>query len=351
MHSAATNPALYGHQQVESLLLQKMKAGRLPHALLITGPRGVGKATLGYRLARHLLAGKPTEEAGLFGDSGPATLEMSEHDPVFGRVANKSHSDFFVLQGGHDHGKDINVAATREVPKFLSLTPGESRWRVVLIDSADALNPNAANALLKTLEEPPSNTLLMLISHNPGTLLPTIRSRCQHLGLAPLTLEDFQQILQAELGELDADTQKALHILSGGSPGQAIWLYQHESIAFYDELSGLVAELHDARCKPALLSFAERFAGKDNDTTWQNWQLLWPLLLTRILEQSHRRLNHALSHDEPLALAASLEHQPAPFWLDLWEESLQRQQETNHKYLDRKQTVLTLLLKAQGSIN
>ena len=142
---------LIAHGAAEKQLLALIAAKRLPHALLLTGPRGIGKATLAYRLARFLLA-PPAAGGSLFGEELPAeSLHVAPAHPTFRRVAAGSHPDLLVLEGrGHQGGGD---AQGRE---FLSLTPAEGEWRVVIIDCADAMNRSAANALLKTLEEPPS---------------------------------------------------------------------------------------------------------------------------------------------------------------------------------------------------
>src|SRR5215469_13580615 len=151
------NAALLGHEAAEAALLGAYRSGRLPHAWLFSGPRGIGKATLAFRFARFVLAGGG--EGGLFA-AAPTTLAMPPTHPVFRRVASGGHADLLVVERGLDSKRrklrsEIVVDDTRAIAGFLRLTPAEGNWRVVIVDGADLMNRNAANALLKTLEEPP----------------------------------------------------------------------------------------------------------------------------------------------------------------------------------------------------
>jgi DNA polymerase-3 subunit delta' len=191
------NPELFGHAAAERRLLDAWASGRLPHAWLICGPRGIGKATLAYRFARFLLkAGDAT------GGSGrPASLASDPQDPVFRRVAAGGHADLLTVERGWDKKRErrrgeIIVDDVRDVGAFLRLTPAEGGWRVVVVDSADEMNPNAANAILKVLEEPPRRAALLLVSHAPGRLLPTIRSRCCRLVLKPLAEDAVARLVR-----------------------------------------------------------------------------------------------------------------------------------------------------------
>ncbi|NBX04404.1 MAG: AAA family ATPase [Alphaproteobacteria bacterium] len=157
-----SNPTLLGHETQLSSLWADYESGKLAHGWLISGPRGIGKATLAYHFARGLLSGE---------------LEMDDSNPIFQRILADSHTDFRVIEPEYDPKKEefareISVEQAREIAQFMRLTPGESNWRVVIVDSIDQLNVNAANAILKILEEPPAQAILMLISHNPGKLLP-----------------------------------------------------------------------------------------------------------------------------------------------------------------------------------
>ena len=185
------NPDLLGHEAVEAELRRLFDSGRMPHALLLSGPRGIGKATLAFRLARFVLAqGGGGEQAGpsLFGDdsgggedAGSTGLATPPESGTFRRVASGGHADLLTVERSYDPSRrrlrgEIVVGDTREIGAFLRLTPADGGWRVVVVDGADEMNRNAANALLKILEEPPRRALLLLVAHSPGKLLPTIRS-------------------------------------------------------------------------------------------------------------------------------------------------------------------------------
>src|SRR6266851_3709932 len=189
------NPDLVGHEGAERELRRLDEVGRLPHAILLSGPRGIGKATLAFRLARFLLA-KGVERAGL-DENG---LAIDPESGVFRRVAAGGHADLLTIERAYDARRrrlrgEIVVEDAREITGFFRLTAAEEGWRVVVVDGAEEMNRSAANALLKVLEEPPRQALLLLVSHSPGRLLPTIRSRCRRFPLAALRGEVVMQLL------------------------------------------------------------------------------------------------------------------------------------------------------------
>lgn len=201
-----------GHEAAEAALASALESGRLHHAWLITGPKGVGKATLAYRFARRLL-GAP--------HAGPRALDADPDHPIARRIAALSHPDLRIIRRGlNEKGRsraEITVEEARALGGFFALKPAEGGFRVAVIDAADDLNRNAANAILKTLEEPPPRTVLLLVSHAPGGLLPTIRSRCRRLALKRLP---DAAVVEALGGDADASLLR----LAEGRPGRAIAL-------------------------------------------------------------------------------------------------------------------------------
>ncbi len=233
--SPRANPDLLGHEAGERTLLAAAQGGRLAHAWLITGPAGIGKATLAFRFARYLLAGgrhpgqgSLLSAAGNEADEGTGLFVAPDH-PAFRRVAGGGHADLLTIERSFDDRRDrlrreIVVDDVRAIGAFLAQTPAEGGWRIVVVDSADALNRNAANALLKGLEEPPDRALLLLVSDAPGGLLPTIRSRCRRLALQPLPTDIVNALLGRYQPQLDDAERAVLVDLAEGSIGRALAL-------------------------------------------------------------------------------------------------------------------------------
>lgn len=324
---------LLGHNDVEQHLLQLYNARRFPHSLLVTGARGIGKATFAYRLARFLLT--PQEAAGgLFGDAlPPESLRVGPEKETFKRIAAGSHSDLLALEGD-----DIKIDQVRAVPAFLSMTPAESDWRVVIIDSADAMNRNAANALLKTLEEPPARAVLILISHNPGSLLPTIRSRCRTVRLMPLHEKNFSTIISNILPEITSEQRHALAVLSGGSAGDAIFFHEQDAVSLYRD----ILEQVTGNETTGLHGFADRLNRKEAAKQFETFGRLFMILQARMATLVNPAMQEVFSGEKE-TLAAIAAGKSADEWLELWDKSNQLLADTENLYLDKKQSVITLL--------
>ena len=234
---------LFGQEAAEAEFLSAFTGGRQHHAWLLTGPRGVGKATLAWRMARFLLADAPAE-AGLFGESpAPTSLDVDAAHPVARRVAALSDPGLLLIRRAWDHDRkrlksQITVEEVRRLNSFFGLSAAGGGRRVVIVDSADEMNPSAANALLKVLEEPPARANLLLISHQPARLLPTIRSRCRTLRLKPLDPEALNAAL-AQAG-VEVENGTALAELAGGSAGEALRLSTLDGPALYGQLVALL---------------------------------------------------------------------------------------------------------------
>lgn len=236
-----SNHLLIGHEEVETSLRQAWDAGRLSHALLLGGPEGIGKATFAYRLARFVLSG---------GRAPAGTLEIGADHPVSRQVAALSHPDLLVLRRTpNDAGKlptAIPAESVRKVRSFFGSTAALGGWRVCVVDTLDEMNATGANALLKTLEEPPERALFVLVSHAPGRLLPTIRSRCR---LVPLRALDNGQVraaldhLAGHLPDLERGRFDEAAAASGGSVREALALLSADRLAVRRATHALLDQL------------------------------------------------------------------------------------------------------------
>ena len=237
---------LHGHAAAERTVRDAFASGRMHHGWLVTGPEGIGKATLAWRMARFLLAQPAEAEAdGLFGaPPPPPSLDVAADHPVARRVAALSEPRLHLLRRTPDPKtgrmrSEITVDSTRKLKEFFALSAAEGGRRVVIVDTADEMNRSAANAILKLLEEPPDRATLILVSHRPGHLLPTIRSRCRLLRLAPLSPEPLARALAQAGIEVEAEAAESLAALAGGAPGAAIDLLAGDGLAFYTQLVAL----------------------------------------------------------------------------------------------------------------
>jgi len=252
--SPDANSYLIGHENEVELFLKSFNSKALHHGWLITGDEGIGKATLAYKIARFLLSAEDNKEY--------VSIDISPDSPVFGQVVQRSHPDFKVLErdytetdkkkllkaikqgdevdnelkGSLKRSAVIKVEDVRDVVSFLSKSSFNNGWRVVIVDSADDLNTSSANALLKILEEPPLKSILLLLSHNPGKLLPTIRSRCAKLALKPLKDDEVASLLRRYMPELKEVEIKGLVKIAGGSVGRAIKYAKNNALEMYENI-------------------------------------------------------------------------------------------------------------------
>lgn len=337
--SPAENPTFIGHTEIEQTFLDAWARGTMPHSLLFCGPKGVGKATFAFRLARFILSGG-NESGGLFG--GSSSLDIPPESPVFRRIMGQSHGDFLSITPDEKGATpSIKVDEIRTIGSFLAMTPSESQWRVVIIDAADDMNPNAANALLKVLEEPPSYCMIILISHQPGLLLPTIRSRCRTIPFLAPKDADFSAIVRTSLPRIaDIDLQ-ALYVLSYGSPGFALQLDELDAITLYQNL---IDTLNDdsATSAKGLAALNKQLANTKQKDLWQAWRHLWHLWQYRLtllqqgitipfISEADEQVLGTLCHRLSADALASLSQQAHTLFMDV---------QTLH--LDKKQVIASL---------
>lgn len=276
--------ALIGQEKAEAAFLEAFTAERLHHGWLLSGPRGIGKATLAWRIARFLLSQPLDDGDSLFGaPQGPTTLDTAPDLPICRRIAALSEPGLFLLRHGWDEKKkrlrtEITVNEVRKLHGFFALSAAEGGRRVVIVDSADAMNTSAANALLKLLEEPPARATLLLISHQPARLLPTIRSRCRALPLAPLGDTDLAEALAACGYEAMPDSGTLA--LAQGSVGAAVDLIESGGGAIYADLTQLWQQ--GPMSRPGALKLAESMTGAANRDRLEMFLRLCETFLARL---------------------------------------------------------------------
>jgi DNA polymerase-3 subunit delta' len=310
---------LEGQEPAERAFEDARARGRLHHAWLLTGPEGIGKATFAYRAARRLLGAPADPRYGLLG-SAP------DH-PVSRQIIARSHPDILVLEREGADGKPrkvIPVDDVRKLAEFFSKSPASAPHRVAIVDAADDLNVNAANALLKTLEEPPPRGVLLMVSHSPGRLLPTIRSRCRRLAFHPFSRDAAAAFVQRRL---DVNDEEALRLakMAGGAPGKALALAASDALAMDDAARTLLGDL--PRVDEALaLSLADRFRGGEG-------QAQFNLLLDRLADRVH-----AMSLDRAQQGIGPLDH-----WAQAWETLNRLPREVEALNLDRTDALFSAL--------
>ena len=347
---------LFGHRAAERALLDGWASGRLHHAWMITGPRGVGKSTLAHRFARFLLAnGDPDQGGSLFGDAPPVpdSLYVEPEHPVARRIAAEAHGDLKVLRRAVDpktgrERSEIVIADVRALNDFYSKTSAEGGWRVAIVDSADELNRNAANALLKTLEEPPARSILLLVAHMPGRVLPTIRSRCRRLALKPLEPDAVAGILETLTPDLAPRDREVLAALADGSPGRALELAQADGLTLYRSMVSLLDSLPDLSPR-ATLALAEAVTGKGKE---RNFVLLGDLLaglLSRLVRFAVDGGREAVPGEAEI-LARMSGMTDLDRWIEVWENSSELSRQCEALNLDRKQVVITIMNRLAGAV-
>jgi DNA polymerase-3 subunit delta' len=321
------NPLLLGQEPAEVLLLEALRSRRMHHAWLITGPEGVGKATLAYRLARRLLAGPPA--------TGEDSLAVSAGSPVFRRVAAGSHADLMTVELAYDTKRkrmktQIAVEDVRGIAHFMSLTPAEGGWRVVVVDGAEELNANSANALLKVLEEPPPRAILLLVCGAPGRLLPTIRSRCRRLQLSALDDASMGTLLADYLPEMPPDERDRLITLAEGSPGRALLLAEEHGLA----LATLVDEALSASPN---LKISRAYEMADAITRGEGAFSTFMDLLRAAITSAVRDAVRGRGDPDQMRLVAT---RPLDAWGEVWEALTRLQDETERFNLDKRQAIV-----------
>ncbi len=333
-----TNTYLLGHAEEEQILLNAWKNRTLHNSWLLCGIEGIGKATLAFRFARFLLAADENQR------DKYNSLDVSVDSQTYKLVANASHPDLKVIERdftetdkkkvlkaikegerlsdeelkGLKKSAIIKVDDVRTINEFLAKKSSNDGWRVVIVDSIDDLNNAGANAILKILEEPPAKTVIMLISHNPNRLLPTIRSRCAKMNLKPLTENEVASLLRRYRPELSEKAVKGLAGLSSGSIGKAIRYADNAALASYDDLCKIIYAKNKYKLAD-LLAFCDA-AVADEDS----YNLVQELVLKFAAENVK-----GCDNVEELA--------------EMWEKAVKIFDETARLNLDKKQALINII--------
>lgn len=259
--SPAANTMLFGHADAEAFLADSYRSGKGHHAILMEGPEGIGKATLAFRFAAHVLAHENPLSAPPHLEA-PDPASLTARQMASGASHNVLHIERPVDEKSGKVKSAITVDEVRKLGKFFGQTSGSGNWRIAIIDPADDMNRNAANALLKILEEPPKKSLLLLLTHAPGKLLPTIRSRCMRLRLDPLGRQDMERALSHLGVAIPSGMEETIFPLAGGSVGEALKLINYGGLDIIAAFREVLAAAGPAR-RRKMHKLAEALAAKD----------------------------------------------------------------------------------------
>lgn len=332
------NTCLLGHEEDEQVFLSAWKNNSLHNSWLICGIEGIGKATLAYKFARFLLGADENQK------DKYTSLDMSADSSAYKLVSNNSHPNLKIIERDYTETdrkkvmkaiKDgerlsdgelrnlkksaiIKVDDVRSINEFLSKKSSDNGWRVVIVDSIDDLNNAGANAILKVLEEPPYKTIIMLISHNPNRLLPTIKSRCAKLNLKPLNEGNAASLLRRYRPELVEKNVKGLAELCSGSIGKAILYADNSALSNYDDLCKIIYAKNKFKLAD-LLAFCDA-AVADEDS----YNLIQELVLKFVAENVR-----SCENVENLA--------------DMWDKAIKVFDETQRLNLDKKQALINVI--------
>lgn len=343
---------LIGHESNEREFLSAYNTGRLHHAWLITGPKGVGKATLAYKMSKFLLSQSLHDDEGnLFGDSlppeEPTSLSIDPDSATSQRIKSMAHGGLLTVARSIEPKKKILrkmivVDDVRKAHDFFHRTSAEGGWRVIVVDAADEMNSNSANALLKILEEPPKHSILLLVAHAPGKLLPTIRSRCRQIKLSPMPQDSVKAVLAMKYPEMNVDELEKLSILAEGSPGKAIRLSHEKGLPLYNKMIDLLiglpklntiqlhkvaAELGPVKADASYKLFMEHLSGWLERLVRFSASGEAPYVINDKEEALFQRLSTTCGVDR---------------WIEVWEKMGKLQTRADGLHMDRKQLLVSL---------
>lgn len=322
---------LIGHRETEHDLLTAYRSERLHHAWIFGGPKGIGKATLAYRFARFVIAHPDRFGADV---AAAQDLAIPASDPVSRLTATGGNPNILHLRRPWDDRQkrfksDLPVDEVRRTVSFFGTTASASAWRVCIVDAADDMNASSANALLKILEEPPARSLFLVLSHAPGRLLPTIRSRCRRLDMAPLTSKELAEGLSDLVPNAisDADALNDLTRFAGGSLRSALTLLAGDGLAIAKGFVALAGQAPKVDVI-ALHGLGDLVAARNQTDNWESFLHISRMWL-------HARMRHEAKEGSTHLIQ----------WADFWDASNKTAADTQALNLDKKQVVLSFFQK------
>jgi DNA polymerase-3 subunit delta' len=320
------NRRLIGQDAAEADFLAAYRSCRMAHAWILSGPEGVGKASFAYRAARFVLA-NPDPASDTVRDA--VNLDVPAEHPVARRVLANSHPDLHVLRRRAESEKksistEITVAAARDAVGFFGSTAGEGGWRVLIVDSVDELNRNSSNALLKAIEEPPFNSLIFLVNHIPGRLLPTIRSRCRTLTFRPLSPTEIEAALFAVDPALNPEAARRAAAVADGSVRTAVRRLEERMLDIIDSVVSLLDELPALR-RAEIHAMAEAISRREGAA---DFDAVMETISDWLHRESRRRAGEGAARLAPLA--------------EVWEKIARASRDADSLNLDRRALVLTV---------
>ncbi len=348
------NGLFVSEQTIEKEFIDFVSKDKVPHAVILSGIKGIGKATFAYRIARFLLTyGKSRDfTSSLFGDADapvelPENMNMDRESPVFRRIISGGHADFLSLEPV-DGKKGLDVQQIRKVAPFLRKTASEDGgWRIVLIDDADTMNRNAQNALLKILEEPPSRTLLLLVSHNSGSFLPTIHSRCRIISVLSPGFDTYKNLLHQKDPHLSKNDIDILYQYSSGSIGKTIQFLDFDGLDLLKDITGHLGSFPKADFEKIHL-FCDSFGRANKEQQWQNFGdlMIWIFQNLALHKARGQTLPDSLQDIEPLNSLWSLEEQ-----LEICQMLESKIKRAHFSNLDKRETALEIFMILQQQMN
>jgi DNA polymerase-3 subunit delta' len=325
---------LVGHATAERAFLDAYRAGRMPHAWIIGGPEGIGKATLAWRVARFLLANPDPQSASV---QRARNLDVDPARPAARQIAALSSPDVALLRRQWNERvkklyTEIRAEEVRAATRIFQHAAGGSGWRIAMIDSADELNNYAANALLKMIEEPPAHSLFLLIAHRPGRILPTIRSRCRVLMLEPLNEDEVIRAVTALDFDYSSRDIAAAAKRAGGSVKEALRLLDGQSNQFDADVQNLLARLPDVDWRD-IHALGDAAAGRDNEAAYES-------LMANVFSFLDRSVRDGAARG-PARL------QP---YAEAWEKVLDAARETEVLNLDKRPLILSIFAELAAAV-